>query len=80
MFGGLSLGLLYGLFTKGATKKHDDLVGISLGVLYGLAKIIYARDRPRGAGSEARQKGRERGNLIETTSTPPAAQRAGGIS
>ena len=40
---------------------------------------MYTRDRSRPAGSEARGEGRERGNLVETTSKPPDAQRAGGI-
>ena len=30
MFGGLSLGVLYGYFIKGVTKKHDDLVRVVL--------------------------------------------------
>ena len=30
VFGGLSLGVFCGYFTKGVTKKHDDLVGTVL--------------------------------------------------
>ena len=51
-----------------------------LSVLYGLVKTMFARATSRPAGSEARGEGRERGNLIETTSKPPVAQRAGGIT
>ena len=38
-----------------------------------IAKTMFARERSRGAGSEARGEGMERGNsieLIETTSRP----------
>ena len=34
---------------------------------------------PEGDRSRARGEGRERGNLLVTTSTPPVAQGAGGI-
>ena len=51
-----------------------------LGVLLGLEKVMYARDISKGAGSEARGKGREMGNLLDTTPKPPVAQRATGIS
>ena len=41
---------------------------------------MFARDGSRGAGSEARGEGRERGYLFRTTSKPHVAQRAGGIN
>ena len=70
--------------TRGPIKKHDDLVGgalleASLGNSYTLAKAMCTRDTSRPAGSEARGEGRERGNLLVTTSKPPVAQGAGGI-
>ena len=30
VFGGSSLSVLYGYFTRGVRKKHDDLVGVAL--------------------------------------------------
>ena len=44
-----------------------------------LEKPICTRDRSKPARSEARGKGRERGNLIEITFKPHVAQRAGDI-
>ena len=86
MFSSILLGVLCGLFTQRPKKqKQDGLVTIVLlealakRFVYLLEKTIYARDTSKGVGSEARGEGRERGNLIETTSKPPVAQRAGGI-
>ena len=52
---------------------------LSLGDSYTLVKAMCARATSRPAGSEARGEGRERGNLLDTTSEPPDAQRAGGV-
>ncbi len=53
---------------------------LSLSVLWGLEKVIYTCDTSKGAGSEARGDGRERGHSLDTNSKPPVAQRAGGIA
>ena len=50
-----------------------------MGVLCDLEKMVYTLDTSKAARSEARGEGREKGNLIETTSKSPVAQRAGGI-
>ena len=58
-----------------STELLEALVGQFIGV--GESDV-----RPRhfqARGLEARGEGRERGNLIGTTSKPPVAQRAGGI-
>ena len=81
---GSSLSILYGFFTRGPDKKHDDLISTAL--LEALAwQFIYFGENDcacatsKGAGSEARGEGRERGNLPVTTTKSPVAQGAGGI-
>ena len=80
MFGGLSLGVLYGYFTEGVMTKQDGPFSVAL--LEALAwPFIYfgesdVRPRPIQRG---RIEGRERGNLPVTAFKPPVAQRAGGI-
>ena len=79
------MGVVYGYFTRGVRKNTMTLLALyfwrlSLGVLNALEKPIYTRDTSRGAGSRARGEGREKGNLPATTSKPPVAQRAGGMS
>ena len=63
----------------GSLNYHRTFRSWSLGVLSGLEEMMYTRDTSKPAGSEARGDGRERGNLIEATSKPLVAQRAGGI-
>ena len=84
MFFGLVCFRLYDILIKNErgtriTKLGSHFQRLSLCVLNGLEKIIYARDTSKGAGSEARGEGRERGNLPVTTTKPAVAQRAGWI-
>ena len=84
MFGGLSPGVLYGYFSRGVRKNRarqlvQYMWRLSLGVLYALEKAMYTRATSKPTESTALGEGRERGNLVVTTSKPPVAQRAGGI-
>ena len=68
VFVGLVFVRLYGCICKTIRKNRMIQIPalfleLSLGVSHRLENMIYTRDRSKGAGSEARGEGRERGYL-----------------